>query len=227
MDISYEVVRSARRKKLSVTVERDRSIVVHAPKTASDDSIRLAVESKRQWLFEKINHAQKYDSLPHPPGKELVNGESIQYLGSVYQIELVKEKYAGIRLLDKLFVPLVYQSNGGVFLRKWYLKEANAKILPRVEKHAEELGVSFSNARIVDNRYRWGSCTTKDDVCFNWRLIKAPMFVIDYIIVHELAHLLETNHTPRFWNIVRAKSPKAEKAKIWLKENGTLLEEEF
>lgn len=227
MDITYEVVRSPRRKKLSITVERDRSIIVHAPNAASNDSIRQAVESKRQWLFEKINHAQKFDSLPHPPGKELVNGESILYLGSVYQIELIKDEYSGIQLLDKLSIPVAYKSNGGVFLREWYLKEANFIILPRVSKHAQELGVTFLNAKIVDNRYRWGSCTSKDNVTFNWRLIKAPMFVIDYIIVHELAHLLESNHTPRFWNIVRAKSPKAGKAKIWLKENGQVLEEEL
>ncbi len=81
-------------------------------------------------------------------------------------------------------------------------------------------------AKIVDNRYRWGSCTVKDNVNFNWRLIKAPMFVIDYVIVHELAHLIEANHTPRFWNIVRAQSPKMEKAKQWLMENGQILEEE-
>jgi len=78
----------------------------------------------------------------------------------------------------------------------------------------------------ANNRYRWGSCTVKDHVNFNWRLIKAPMFVIDYVIVHELAHLLESNHTPRFWNIVRAKVAKAEKAKAWLKEHGQMLEEE-
>jgi predicted metal-dependent hydrolase len=64
-------------------------------------------------------------------------------------------------------------------------------------------------------------------VNFNWRLIKAPMFVIDYVIVHELAHLMETNHTPRFWNIVRAKAPSTEKAKTWLKEHGQVLEDEL
>ncbi len=78
--------------------------------------------------------------------------------------------------------------------------------------------------KIVDNRYRWGSCTLKNNVNFNWRLIKAPMFVIDYVIVHELAHLIEANHTPRFWNIVRTQAPTMEKAKAWLKENGGLLE---
>ncbi|HCX02238.1 MAG TPA: M48 family peptidase, partial [Syntrophaceae bacterium] len=71
------------------------------------------------------------------------------------------------------------------------------------------------------------SCTLKDNVNLNWRLIKAPMFVIDYVIVHELAHLIETNHTPRFWNIVRTQTPTMEKAKAWLKENGQLLEQEI
>jgi predicted metal-dependent hydrolase len=79
--------------------------------------------------------------------------------------------------------------------------------------------------KIVDNRYRWGSCTLNDNVNFNWRLIKAPMFVIDYVITHELAHLIEANHTPRFWNILRAHIPTMDKAKAWLKEHGQLLEE--
>jgi predicted metal-dependent hydrolase len=86
--------------------------------------------------------------------------------------------------------------------------------------------VKFGAATIVDNRYRWGSCTVNNNLSFNWRLIKAPMFVIDYVVVHELAHLLEANHTSRFWSIVRAHTPKTEKAKAWLKEHGQVLEEE-
>lgn len=93
-----------------------------------------------------------------------------------------------------------------------------------MEQHARELGVRFAAAKVVDNRYRWGSCTVNDNVNFNWRLIKAPMFVIDYVIVHELAHLLEANHTPRFWNIVRAQIADLDKAKTWLKENGDVLD---
>jgi exodeoxyribonuclease V alpha subunit len=73
---------------------------------------------------------------------------------------------------------------------------------------------------------RWGSCTVNSNINFNWRLIKAPMFVIDYVIVHELAHLIEANHTSRFWGIVRAKTPTMEKAKAWLKKQGQILEEE-
>ena len=103
---------------------------------------------------------------------------------------------------------------------------ARVTILPRAEQTARELGVTFKATNIVDNQYRWGSCTVNSTVNFNWRLIKAPMFVIDYVVVHELAHLLENNHTARFWNIVRASNPTIEKAKTWLKEHGQVLEEE-
>jgi len=111
-------------------------------------------------------------------------------------------------------------------MREWYIARADEIILRRVHRHARELGVQFSKAKIVDNRYRWGSCTIQDNVNLNWRLIKAPMFVIDYVIVHELAHLIESNHTPEFWNVVRTQAPKMEKAKLWLKENGQILEED-
>jgi len=94
-------------------------------------------------------------------------------------------------------------------------------------KTLRKLGVNVAGIKIVDNRYRWGSCTLKNNVNFNWRLMKAPMFVIDYVIIHELAHMIEANHTSRFWNIVRAQAPTMDKAKTWLKENGQLLEQEI
>jgi predicted metal-dependent hydrolase len=100
-------------------------------------------------------------------------------------------------------------------------------IIPRVKLHAHQLGVDVAGIKIVGNRFRWGSCTLHNNVNFNWRLIKALMFVIDYVIVHELAHLIESNHTPRFWNVVRSQTPTMEKAKSWLKEYGQLLEQEI
>ena len=226
MELSYQIVRSAKRKKLTITVERDRSIVVHAPEGTSEEVVRRVIESKRQWLFEKLQHPQKYQDRPHPPGKEVVNGESAFYLGREYRIEITETKSGEIEFSRGFLVPLAQQAKRRDVLKDWYVNRAKEIILPRVIKHARGLGVGFLEARIVDNRYRWGSCTVKDNVNFNWRLIKAPMFVIDYVIVHELAHLLEGNHTPRFWNIVRANSPYSEKAKTWLKEHGQILEEE-
>lgn len=225
MDIDYIIIRSPRRKKLTITVERDRSVVVHAPESTPEDKIHQVVKAKRQWIFEKMRHPQKYRDLPHPPGKELVNGESALYLGRHYRIEVVKTGLSEIRFSQRFLIPAVQAGKRKEVLREWYIQRAKAKIIPRVKHHARELGVAYAKVKIMDHIYRWGSCTMKNNVNFNWRLIKAPMFVIDYAIVHELVHLIEANHTPRFWNIIRAQAPTMEKAKAWLKENGQLLEQ--
>jgi hypothetical protein len=227
MDLAYTIKRSAKRRKLTITVERDRSVVVHAPEGMSEDKIREVVESKRQWIYVKKGHSQKYHALPHPPGKELVSGESALYLGRQYRIEVVKSGVSEVRFAQRFFIPAIQGEKRGEALREWFIGKAKEKIVPRVRIHARALGVDISAIKIVDNRFRWGSCTLNDNVNLNWRLIKAPMFVIDYVIVHELAHLIEANHTPRFWNIVRAQAPTREKANAWLKENGQLLEQEI
>ncbi len=227
MNLDYTIVRSPKRCKLTITVERDRSVVVHAPQTTSEEKIRQVVDSKRQWLYEKMRHPQKYQDPPHPPGKELVSGESALYLGRQYRVEVVQNGLNEIQFAQRFLIPATRATQRKKVLREWYIERAKDKILPRVQRHARELGVMCAEVKIVDHLYRWGSCTMNDNVNFNWRLIKAPMFVIDYAIVHEVAHLIEGNHTPRFWNIVRAQTPTMEKAKAWLKEHGQLLEEEI
>jgi hypothetical protein len=225
-DLDYKVVRSSKRKTLTITVERDRSIVVRAPETMRDDEVRRIVDAKRQWIFEKTRHPQKYKERT-PPGKEVVNGESAPYLGRDYRIHVTETDSGHVEFARQFLVPPAQQVKRREVLKDWYIAEAKDKILARVEQHARDLGVEFSSARIVDNRYRWGSCTVGDSVNFNWRLIKAPMFVIDYVIVHELAHLIEGNHTPAFWNIVRANTATMDKARDWLKEHGQILEDEI
>ena len=225
MVLDYTIIRSSRRRKLTISVERDRSVVVHAPESTPEEKIAQVVEAKRQWIYEKVNHPQKYRDLPHPPGKELVNGESALYLGRHYRIEVVKTGLSEIRFKQRFYIPSAQVKKRKEVLRAWYIGKAKSKIIPRVECHAHQLGVAYSKVKIVDNLYRWASCTTNNNVNLNWRLIKAPMFVIDYVIVHELAHLIEPNHTPRFWNIIRAQAPTMEKARAWLKENGQLLEQ--
>jgi len=225
-DLDYKIVRSPRRKKLTITVERDRAVVVRAPEALSDDDVRRLVDAKRQWILEKQGSPQKYEMRAHPPGKEVVNGESAPYLGRDYRIEIAETASGQVEFAQRFLVPPAHQSSRREVLRDWYVEQAEEKILSRAEQHARELGVELTAARIVDNRYRWGSCTVGDSVTFNWRLIKAPMFVIDYVIIHELAHLIESNHTATFWSIVRAKTPTMDKAKAWLREHGQVLEEE-
>lgn len=227
MDIDYTIIRSPKRRRLAITVERDRTVVVRAPEGVSDERIRRAVDSRRQWIYEKTRHPRKYREPPHPPGKELVSGESALYLGRSHRVEVVESGLSEIRFSGRFYIPASRAVNRKKVLREWYIQRALETIVPRVERCARELGVRYSRVKIVDNRYRWGSCTPNNNIHFNWRLIKAPMFVIDYAIVHELAHLIEADHTPRFWNIVRARSPMMDKARTWLRENGQLLEQDI
>lgn len=173
----------------------------------------------------KIHHDQKYCLPLHPPGKELVNGESLLYLGRYYKLELVDDE-TEIKFINNRFeVPKTQLERRGEVFKDWYIQKAKEKILPRVKLYAKRLGVTFNEAKITNSKYRWGSCTPNDNVTFNWRLIKAPMFVIDYVVVHELAHLIEPNHTPRFWNIIKSQVASMEKAKQWLKDYGQILEQ--
>ena len=226
MDITYSVKRSSRRTKVTITIERDRRVAVHAPNHASDEAIVRIVEAKRHWIYEKTRHSQKYSGRPPPPGKELVNGEPALYLGRSYRIEVVDKETEIIRFDQRFLIPASCVRHKKGAMREWYIARAKERILPRVAKQARELGVSFEQARIVDSRYRWGSCTVRDNINLNWRLIKAPIFVVDYVIAHELAHLLEPNHTPRFWNIVKTQVPAMDRARDWLREHGQILEDE-
>lgn len=225
MRFDYVIKFSPKRKRLTISVERNRSVVVHAPTSTSKDKIAEIMASKKAWIYEKIHHPQKYETLFHPPGKELVNGEAVLYLGRKYKIQLTDSD--NIEFEQRFLIPKALSQKKKAVLKDWFIEKAKEKILPRVALIAKELGVEYRKASIVDNRFRWGSCTPNDNVSFNWRLIKAPMYVINYIIVHELAHLLESNHTPRFWNIVRTRANSAEKAKTWLRQHGQILEEEI
>ena len=227
MNFDYTVVRSSNRNKLTITVERDRRVVIHAPEGTTDQKIAQIVQSKKQWICEKIAHPQKYQTLPHGPGKELVNGESALYLGRFYRIEIVEGESSHIQFSQCFLIPKDLSKRGIEPLRAWYISKAKEKIIPRVKLYAIHLNVVISQVKIIDEHYRWGSCTVNNNINLNWRLIKAPMFVIDYVVIHELTHLLEANHTPRFWSIVRSQIVNVDKAKNWLKENGQLLEEKL
>lgn len=224
MQIEYSIQYSDR-KTLSIIVERDRSVVVRAPLNTSKEIIDREINKRKFLLFQKINHAQKYETPK--PRKEFVSGESLLYLGKLYKLEVVQDEMDGILFESKFYINKADQVKAEQLFKDWYFKQAEAKIIPQVKLHAKNLGVHFNAIKILDLKYRWGSCTPKDNINFNWRLIKAPVYVIDYIIVHELAHLLESNHTPEFWNIVSVQLPHYDKAKDWLKDNGHMLETEF
>lgn len=221
MNLEYTVIYS-NRKNITIIVERDRSVVVRAPSGTPREKIHAAVESKKLWLYQKTRHSQKYNTLSED--KNFISGTSILYLGKSYTLSTTKERIEGIKFNGKFFVSRTSLSEVGELLAEWYIKRAKEKIMPKVEFYAKNLGVEYNRILISNLKYRWGSCTPKNNLNFNWRLIKAPMSVIEYVIVHELAHLLEPNHTEKFWNIIRTQLPNFRKAKEWLKVNGELLD---
>ncbi len=224
MVIEYQI-KYSNRKTLNISVERDRSIVVRAPHYLTADKIDKIVQSKRQWIKEKLNHAQKYPLVSE--NKEFVSGEILMYLGKNYQLLVVDEEIEGIEFDQRFKISKANQPKANELFKKWYLKQALIKIEPLATKYAKSLGVQYNQFKTSEMKYRWGSCTPANNIIFNWRIIKAPMYVLEYLVAHELVHLIENNHTPRFWNILSIQVPNYEKAKNWLKKNGQLLEVDF
>jgi predicted metal-dependent hydrolase len=221
--IHYTITYS-RRRTVGITVERDGSVVVRVPEGTPEEDVKRFVSAKARWISNKIHHPQKYQGVAHPPGKELVSGESMLYLGHNYRVEIVESSSDRIKFDEGFMVPRSLGDRARDEFRRWYRQAANERLVPRVCDWATQLGVEPTQIRIADVRYRWGSCTPAGSVRLNWRLIKAPVAVSDYVIVHELAHLLESSHGDRFWSIVRSQVPRVETSRAWLREHGELLE---
>ena len=222
--MQYTVKRSSR-KSVCIAIERDRSIVVQAPLNLSDEEIDKLVDKKRDLILKKINNPHKYPENPVP--KEFVSGEGLLYLGKIYRLEIVDTLEKDIEFDTTFRISKQNQAKANEIFKKWYRQQALSIIAPIADKFAQQLGVHFNECKVSQMKYRWGSCTPSNNLNFNWRIIKAPINVIDYIIVHELAHLREPNHTPEFWNIVSIQVPHYEQAKEWLKQNGSQLEIDF
>jgi len=222
MKLDYVIVRSER-KTIRITVERDRRVIVRAPKQASETAVTAAVESKRFWIWQKVRDPHKY---PDPaPRKEYVTGETFLYLGQQYGLSLTRKEKGEVRLVGREFeIAAADRRNGDAVFRSWYLTQAKEKMRPRIATLAAEMGLTYSRIWVRDLKYCWGSCTPGGTLTFNWRIIQAPMIVVDYLIAHELAHVLEPNHSEDFWNIVAVHVPSWQRARTWLKQHGGQLE---
>jgi hypothetical protein len=223
MDLKYDLIYSDR-KTIGISVERDKRIIVRAPIKIPEEEIKKFIERKKYWIYTKLNHPQKYQNNSK---KEFISGASILYLGRHYKLNVVKDNLDGIKFTNKFIISKENKDKARAMFKRWYIKKTKEKIIPKVKQYAKNMGVKYSAINIKEFKYRWGSCTSKNNLNFNWRLIKAPLFVIEYVIVHELAHLIEPNHSSRFWNIVKTQVPKFSKAKEWLKNNGHFLEVDF
>jgi predicted metal-dependent hydrolase len=210
-------------KEIGITVERDRRVVVRAPERASNNAISSAIERKRLWIWSKLRDPHKY---PVPPvRKEFVSGETFLLFGQHYLLSLARRDDSAVELVGKRLEMAEREArNARRLLQSWYLSRARQELPARIQKIANEMGLGYSKICIRDIKFRWASYSPSGTLTFNWRAVQAPVNVIDYLIVHELAHVLQSNHSPDFWNIVAVHAPSWAKARTWLQKNGPSLE---
>jgi hypothetical protein len=219
--IISQVIRS-RRRTLALQIAPDASLIIRAPHRASDEAIRQAVKNKMPWILKRQRLAR--ETFRPPVKHDFIDGEEFLYMGQWRKLVVVP----GAR------IPLVFNENefllSGAYLpeaqrlfKKWYREKALEIIKERIKQYAEMTGLKYSKISVTSAKKRWGSCSFKGNLNFSWRLIMAPPEVIDYVIIHELAHIEEHNHSARYWDKVRALFPDYRQAKQWLHSNHLLL----
>ncbi|MCB1386828.1 MAG: M48 family metallopeptidase [Nitratireductor sp.] len=189
------------------------------PAHVSDQELDAFLARNRQWV--SVRRAR----LPKPMAPDA--GQTILYRGVEHRIERL-DRLRGlveVREIDGEPVLVVPGGEGqlGRKLRDFFKRRARSELDAAVARHCQALGVRARQIRITDTTSRWGSCSTTRTLSFSWRIILAPPEVLDYLAAHEVAHLREMNHSPRFWSLVRSICPGMETHKAWLKRNGNRL----
>jgi len=213
-----KLVRS-KRKTLSLIVETDGTLTVRAPLRMKAADIRAFLEAKSPWILRKQAEARKAAPAQH----RYVDGETFLYLGKQVPLRFVRDRKPAL-VLDRAFkLAQSAQPQAESAFQAWYKKQARAVLTERAGYFARKHGFEIEKIRITSARTRWGSCSAKKTLSFTWRLVMAPPEVVDYVVVHELCHLRELNHSRAFWAQVEAILPDYKGKRKWLKENGNLL----
>lgn len=211
-----ELIRT-RRRTVAMIVQPDGKLVVRAPLRMPEGAIREFVESHAEWVRRRQSEARL--AAPPPP-KQYVSGESFPYLGNIYPLTIVARGRPGLRFSDGFFLAEAARPRAEQFFIRWYKARAAEVISARAAIFAERFSLGFKDIRITSARARWGSCSPDGRLNFTWRLILAPLPVVDYVVVHELAHLQVKNHSRRFWKKVEAMMPDYRVHVVWLRKNG-------
>lgn len=218
-DLSLALIRSARRKTMEITVERNGQLSISAPDGVHLDKLRQFVREKRFWIYSKL--AEKERLRRRMPRKEFVDGEGFLFLGRNYRLKLVVKQALPLMLLNGRFVlrrDCVREARKHFV--NWYGNRAKRWIGERVESYTGRMAVTPSSVRVQDLSYRWGSCGKVDTFFFHWKTILLPPRIAEYVVIHELAHLHEAHHTPAFWLTVERAMPEFMQRKVWLAEHG-------
>lgn len=215
-----QLIRS-RRRTVELTVTDDARLVVRAPLRTPRGFIEELLEKKRAWIIRKISEAESR-AVTQP--RQLRDGGTLMYLGRQFEIRIVDTPGIYVQFQDGIFqIPKQTAPYAARFVRIWYKKESLKLITHRCGHFSGIFGYAPKSVRISSAEKRWGSCGPGGTLNFSWKLSMAPCEVIDYLVVHEMAHVLHPNHSRLFWATVETVLPDFRVGRNWLKENGHLL----
>lgn len=208
-----KVVKSPRASKLILKIDnKERIPVLTIPRYCSSKRALEFVRSNQGWIdscLEKLPQIRKFQ-----------NGEQISLFGKTYTIRHMSKARAGV-FFDG---DSVCVSGGREFLhrrlRDFIKEQAQKKFYQASQRLAAKIGCRVNDVSIKDTKSRWGSCSNRNNINYNWRISLAPDYVIRYLIAHEVAHLRHPDHSEEFWNCVAFLNPRCEKGRAWLKEHG-------
>jgi len=226
------MLRKSNRKSMGISIERDGKIMVTAPHNAELIDIEKFVSEKRVWIYQKL--AQKKALNREKPKREFVNGQGFLYLGKSYRLKLIDDagnkpgkssKTEPLRLWHGYFeLAETEKAKARNHFISWYRKQIKRQLKERIPRYDKRIGVKVKDIRISDLGHRWASCGRNGSINFNWRSVMAPVWVFDYILVHEMVHMIERGHSDRFWSMVSRVIPDYEEYARWLNENGADLD---
>lgn len=218
--IEYYVRRSgdATEPRIDVDIE---GVTIILPEGSDEDPESMLTDNV-DWVLEKTAKYRQYRR--EAPDRRFQPGEQFPYLGEEHTLIVEPRQKAVVQDGSiRLRQSAADQSSVKRALENFYRRQARKHLTGRVDEYAIEMDVDYDEIEIRNQRTRWGSCSTSGTLGFNWRLMMAPLDVINYVVVHELAHLREQNHTPRFWGIVAEHDPEYSEHAEWLEKNSARL----
>ena len=220
-----EIVRTDRKRSASIQIE-DNFVRVRAPKSLSDSRIHELISKRIPWIRSKL---KEQSERPAPKPKEYVSGETFPYLGKNYRLKITKGSTSSIKMANGYLVSTILetdtdpQSTVRTHLEDWYRANAELRLREKTERLSRIVGATPTSVSVKNYKSRWGSCSSRGDIAYNWKIILAPHRIVDYVVVHELCHLLEHNHSSKFWRHVTLHIPDWKQRRDWLRLNPIVL----
>lgn len=211
----------ANRRSFSLEIKPDGRLIVRAPKGATPAEVQAVVAKKSAWIAQtQAKLAKKYPELK---SKTFTPGERFWYLGEQYPLQLTDRQRPPLDLDGAFTLSRHKQDRAREIFTEWYREETRAITADLITRYARQHGFRVNQVRITSAMTRWGSCSGKNNLNFTYRLSMAPLAVIEYVVVHELAHLKVRNHSRAFWAAVGEILPGYEQHRRWLKTHGPRL----